>query len=94
VLAWARIGDWVVSADDVVACDEDGVIFLPFKQLAEIVEAAEKISSTERRQASEMRAGRSFVEQKGFADYLARRSQDTTLGFREYLRMTGAAIEE
>ena len=93
-LAWARVGDWVVSPDDVVAGDADGVIFIPGGRLAEVVQAAEDIRSTERRQAGEMRAGRSFREQAAFAQYLSRRAQNPGFGFREHLRLMGGAIEE
>jgi hypothetical protein len=47
--------------------------------LAEVVQAAEMIrttETTERRQAGEMPAGRRFREQAAFAQYLARRAQD------------------
>lgn len=93
-LAWARVGEWVVRADDVVAGDADGVVFLPGEQLAEVVQAAEAIKSTERRQAGEMRAGRSFRDQAAFARYLARRRQDPSFSFREHLKRTGGAIEQ
>lgn len=94
VLDWARVGDWVVGPDDLVVCDADGAVFLPRARLVEVVEAAEAIRSTERRQASEMRAGRSFREQAAFAQYLVRRSMDSKSGFREHLRSIGGAIEE
>lgn len=94
VLAWARVGDWVVGPDDVVAGDSDGVLFLPSERLAEVVQAAEAIKSTERRQADEMRAGRTFREQAAFAQYLSRRAQDPAFGFREHLKLIGGAIEE
>jgi 4-hydroxy-4-methyl-2-oxoglutarate aldolase len=94
VLAWAQVGDWVVSSDDVGACDADGVIFLPGERLAEIVQAAEMIRKTERRQAGEMHAGRSFRDQAAFGQYLTRRAQDPAFGFREHLRLIGGAIEE
>jgi regulator of RNase E activity RraA len=61
----------VVSSDDVAACDADGAVFLPSERLAEIVQAAEMIRTTERRQAGEMRAGRSFRDQVAFGQYLA-----------------------
>jgi regulator of RNase E activity RraA len=93
-LASARVGEWVVGPDDVVACDADGAIFLPLERLAEIVQAAEAIRSTEHRQAREMRAGRTFRDQAAFAQYLARRLADPTFGFRDHLRMIGGAIEE
>jgi regulator of RNase E activity RraA len=93
-LASARVGEWVVSPDDVVACDADGAIFLPHGRLSEIIEAAEMIRLTEHRQASEMRTGRSFRDQAAFALYLARRLQNPSFSFREHLRMIGGAIEE
>ena len=93
-LAWARVGDWVVNPDDAVVCDADGVVFLPIPRLAEVIQAAETIRSTERRQASEMRAGRTFREQAAFTQYLSRRSQNPAFGFREHLRLIGGAIEE
>jgi 4-hydroxy-4-methyl-2-oxoglutarate aldolase len=93
ILALARVGDWVVGPNDVVACDADGVVFLPSARLAEVLQAAEAIRSTERRQAAEMRAGRSFRDQAALAKYLARRAQDPTFGFREHLKSVGGAIE-
>jgi 4-hydroxy-4-methyl-2-oxoglutarate aldolase len=93
-LARARVGDWVVSPDDVVACDADGVIFLPSERLAEVIQAAETIRSTERRQAGEMRSGRTFRHQAAFVQYLARREQDPAFSFRQHLKLTGGAIEE
>ena len=77
-----------------VACDADGAVFLPGERLADIVQAAEMIRTTERRQAGEMRAGRSFRNQAAFGQYLARRAQDPAFGFREHLRLIGGAIEE
>jgi 4-hydroxy-4-methyl-2-oxoglutarate aldolase len=94
VLDWARVGEWVVTSDDIVVCDADGVVFLPSSRLTEVVEVAETIRSTERRQAEQMRAGRSFRDQAAFAQYLARRAQESSFGFREHLRLIGGAIEE
>lgn len=93
-LVSARVGEWAVGSDDVVACDADGVIFLPRERLAEVVQAAEAIRSTEHRQAGKMRAGRTFRDQAAFAQYLARRREDPTFGFRDHLKIIGGAIEE
>lgn len=90
----ARVGEWTVTHDDIVSADADGVIFLPHDRLSEIIEAAESIRSTERRQAGLMQAGRSFREQAAFADYLKRRSENPKFTFREHLREIGGAIEE
>ncbi|MDR1686683.1 MAG: hypothetical protein LBR82_09685 [Desulfovibrio sp.] len=93
-LDWARVGEWVVSSDDVAVGDADGVLFIPVTKLAEVIEAAEGIRETERRQAKAMREGRTFRKQASFAQYLARREENPAFGFREHLRMIGEAIEE
>lgn len=93
-LAWARVGEWIVTSEDVAVGDGDGVIFLPCERLADIISAAENIRETERSQAAEMRSGRSFREQVAFQDYLAQRAQNPAFGFREHLRQIGGAIEE
>ena len=93
-LQWARVGEWIVSTDDIVVGDADGVIFIPSAKLAEVIEAAESIRDTERRQAVSMRSGRSFRQQASFTEYLERRKENPTFGFREHLRAIGGAIEE
>jgi len=64
-----------------------------YKRLVDIIPAAENIRETERRQAGEMRSGRSFREQAAFQSYLAQRVQNPEFGFREHLRQIGGAIE-
>jgi regulator of RNase E activity RraA len=53
----ARVGHWNITQQDVVACDTDGVLFMPEEQLQEITVAATNIRETERQQAEKMRAG-------------------------------------
>src|ERR1700731_1943011 len=60
---WARVGSWVVTAADYVACDADGVLFLPAVGMQEIVAAAQDIAARERRHAEQMSAGVSFRQQ-------------------------------
>lgn len=93
-LEWARVGEWVVSPDDVCIGDADGVLFIPIDDLSEVIEAAESIRDTEQRQAAQMRSGRSFRQQVSFAKYLERREKNPAFGFREHLRAIGGAIEE
>jgi 4-hydroxy-4-methyl-2-oxoglutarate aldolase len=93
-LSSARVGEHVVTSDDFVVGDADGVIFLPEERLAAVIEAAEGIRTTEREQARRMRDGTSFREQARFAEYIARRVATPRLGFREHLRTVGKAIEE
>lgn len=89
----ATVGDWVVSAADVVAGDDDGVLFLPGDRVDEIFTTAEGIRDTERRQADLIRGGTSLREQVGFAAYLAARATNPTLTFRDHLRGVGGEIE-
>ncbi|MEA4849204.1 MAG: hypothetical protein VB106_18370 [Clostridiaceae bacterium] len=93
-LKWARVGEWIVTSEDVAVGDGDGIIFLPYERLADIIPAAESIRETERRQAGEMRSGRSFREQAAFQSHLAQRAKNPAFGFREHLRQIGGAIEE
>jgi len=88
------VGEWVVSPDDLVVGDADGLIFIPADKLAEVIEVAEGIQETELQQAKEMRAGRTFRTQTSFPRYLEERAKNPSLGFREYLRKIGGAIEE
>ena len=93
-LTLARIGDATTGPDDLVVADEDGALFLPSARLAEIVSVAVGIRDSERRQAQELRAGRSLRTQLGFADYLATRDQNPGWTFRDHLRLGSGAIEE
>jgi 4-hydroxy-4-methyl-2-oxoglutarate aldolase len=93
-LYWARVGQWVVTAADYVACDDDGVIFLPAAKISEIAAAATAIADKERRHAELMRSGVSFRRQTRFADYLAAREGQSSLTFRQHLKKMAAAIEE
>lgn len=93
-MEWAHVGPWKVTPKDLVACDSDGVLFMPEERLEEIVATATEIRETERKQAAKMQAGVSFRQQIRFADYLAARSANPAFGFREHVRTVGAAIEE
>jgi regulator of RNase E activity RraA len=91
---WGRVGPWVVTAGDYVACDDDGVIFLPAARLPEIVAAAVAIADKERRHAGLMRSGVSFRQQTRFTEYLAAREAQPGLTFRQHLKKVASAIEE
>ncbi|MFI6295038.1 RraA family protein [Nonomuraea sp. NPDC050790] len=90
----ARVGAWTVGRDDLVAGDEDGVLFVPAARAAEVIALAEGIRDAERAQAERIRGGRSLREQLRFGDYLTARRAAPGLTFREYLRAVGGAIEE
>jgi regulator of RNase E activity RraA len=89
----ARVGDWRITAQDVVAADEDGVIFLPADRLDELLTIAEGIRDTERAQADRISSGISLREQVHFSAFLAAREANPELTFRQHLRDVGGEIE-
>lgn len=93
-LTSAVIGEWMVSQEDVVLGDDDGILFLPIAQVDNLLTLAESIRDTEFRQAEHIRAGVSLRTQVRFSDYLTQRQQAPSLTFRQHLRAVGGAIEE
>lgn len=93
-LVTAEFGDILVSREDVVFADEDGVVFAPVRHIEELLSTAQEIWQTERRQADAIRSGKKLRDQLQFDDYLERRSGDEAYTFRKHLREIGGAIEE
>ena len=93
-LTSARFGPHVVSGDDVVFADDDGVLFVAAGRVEEVLEAARQIWHKEREQARRLQAGETLREQTAFDDYVARRAADPSYSFRQHLRRIGGAIEE
>jgi 4-hydroxy-4-methyl-2-oxoglutarate aldolase len=89
----ATVGTHVVTSNDFVVADANGVLFLPEDRLSEIIAAAVTYRETEARQLLAMRKGRSYRDQVRFRNYLARRAQDATYGFRQHLKDIEAAGE-
>ncbi|MDQ7911019.1 RraA family protein [Phytohabitans sp. ZYX-F-186] len=89
----ARVGEWTVTRDDLVFGDDDGVLFVPSARAAEVLDLAETIRDTERRQADRIRAGETLRDQLRFADFLARRAKEPGWTLRDHLRAIGGAIE-
>jgi regulator of RNase E activity RraA len=90
----ARFGELLVTRDDVVAADDDGVVFLPAANAEAIADAAAAIAKRERDQADAVLQGRTLREQLRFEEYLKRRTADPAYTFRNHLRRLGGAIEE
>ena len=90
----ATVGDWAVGPDDLVAADDDGVLFLPAGRAGEVISAAESIRDTEFAQASLVRTGVTLRDQLGFGAYLDALAANPALTFRDYLRAAGGAVEE
>ncbi|UJB45237.1 RraA family protein [Streptomyces sp. A1-5] len=93
-LTSARFGPHLVTADDLVLGDDDGVLFVPATRAADVLDTARTIRETEREQARRIRAGDTLRRQTGFDDYLARRAADPEYTFRRHLRRVGGAVEE
>jgi 4-hydroxy-4-methyl-2-oxoglutarate aldolase len=93
-LETARFGPHLVSDDDIVFGDDDGVVFVAAGRVEQVLVTAHHISQTERDQAGRIRAGETLRQQTAFEDYLARRATDTSYTFRRHLRRIGGAIEE
>jgi 4-hydroxy-4-methyl-2-oxoglutarate aldolase len=92
-LVAARVGEWTVTSEDAVFGDDDGVLFVPLDRVDEVLDVAAGIAATERRQADDIRAGTSLREQVRFGDYLAARTANPALTFRDHLRALGGEIE-
>jgi regulator of RNase E activity RraA len=93
-LTTARFGPHLVSREDVVFADADGVLFVAADRVEEVLATARLIAGTEREQARKIRAGETLRRQTAFDDYLARRATDPSYTFRRHLRRIGGAIEE
>ncbi len=84
----------MVSGEDSVLGDDDGVLFVPASHAEDIFTFAETIRDTERRQAERIRAGVSLRSQVQFDTYRAQRQQTPSLSFRDHLQAVGGAIEQ
>lgn len=92
-LASATVGEWIVTRDDIVFADEDGVVFVLASGVEAVLSHAETIRTTEGRQAELIRDGRTLRDQVRFDDYIAARATAPSLTFREHLRTVGGEIE-
>ncbi len=93
-LASARFGTFLVSRDDAVFGDDDGVLFVAVSQAAEVLAVARRIAGVEQDQARKIQAGQTLRQQTSFSEYLERRAGEPTYTFRQHLRRIGGAIEE
>ena len=89
----AAVGSWTVTRDDIIAADDDGVLFVPSDSLERLLEIAETIRDTERAQAERISAGVTLRLQVHFADYLLARESNPGLTLRDHLAAVGGAIE-
>ena len=92
-LVSAQISSFGVTRDDMVAADDDGVLFMPASRLEEIAQAAARIRDTEQRQATAAQAGKTLRSQFHFTEYLKARAEEPALTLRQHLANLGGAIE-
>ncbi|MFX1367462.1 MAG: RraA family protein [Promethearchaeota archaeon] len=90
----ARFGECLVTRDDVVFGDLDGVLFIPSKGVSDVLQTAESLLEKERSQADAVRSGETLREQLRFDEFLTKRKLDPDYDFRKHLRAIGGAIEE
>ena len=77
-LSSACVGPQVVTAEDVVFADDDGVLFVPAGRAEEVLATTREIWETSGSR-HRIRAGETLREQTAFADYLERRAADPGL---------------
>lgn len=90
----AHFGDFTVSNQDVVFADDDGCVFAAGEDAEQLLAAAQTIRQTERHQAQLIESGDTLRSQLQFAQFLKKRSRDSSYTFRQHLREIGGAIEE
>jgi 4-hydroxy-4-methyl-2-oxoglutarate aldolase len=91
----ASFGDHTLTADDLVFADDDGLLFVSSQvDLEQLLQIANTISKTERKQAELIRSGKTLRDQLRFAEYLEKRAADRDYSFRAHLQSIGGSIEE
>lgn len=92
--ATAQFGEIEVGVGDIVFADDDGVLFVPGKDVEKLLNIAQELKTTEREQARAIANGQTLHEQLQFNAYLEKRKNHPAFTFREHLRNIGGAIEE
>jgi regulator of RNase E activity RraA len=93
-LSAAHFGNLILTSEDVVFADADGMLFAPAVRAEDILSTAYDIWEKERHQAQLIQKGKKLREQLQFDEFLAQRHSDDTYTFRQHLRTIGGAIEE
>jgi 4-hydroxy-4-methyl-2-oxoglutarate aldolase len=89
----ARLGSVLVTADDFVFADDDGVVVVATQDLERIVETARDIAGREGAQAARLLKGELLRAQFDLEGYVSKRKANPSYTFREHLKSFGGAIE-
>jgi 4-hydroxy-4-methyl-2-oxoglutarate aldolase len=93
-LVSARLGaQLLVTRDDMVFADDDGVVVVEASKVDRVIEAAKDIATRESAHATRLLAGERLRDQFKLDAYLAQRQKDPSFTFREHLKSLGGAIE-
>lgn len=92
-LTSARLGSILVTVDDYVFADEDGVIVVGMGDVNRVVTAARDIAEREGAQAARLLKGELLKTQFALETYVTRRNSNPSYTFREHLKSFGGAIE-
>lgn len=90
----ARFGDNLITNEDVVFADDDGILFVSSHNADAVLSRAIEIRNIERGQADLLHSGSNLRAQLKFEAFLRKRSADPSYPFRDHLRKIGGAIEE
>jgi regulator of RNase E activity RraA len=90
----AHVGEHLLTRDDVAFADSDGVIFVPYDRIEEILNAAQSLHQKEREQVAKLTNGETLRQQFQFETFLAEREKNPSYSFRAHLRAISGAIEE
>jgi regulator of RNase E activity RraA len=93
-LVTARLSSHVVvTRDDVVFADDDGVVVVEAAKVDRVIASARDIATREQAHATRLLAGELLRDQFKLDAYLAQRRKDPSFTFRDHLKSLGGAIE-
>ena len=90
----AEFPNFSVINNDYVFSDSDGILFVDKYNVEKVIEIADQINETERKQTELIKNGNNLRNQLGFQNYLIKNKQDPRYTFRKHLRSIGGAMEE
>lgn len=84
-----QFGEATVERGEFVFADDDGIVFIPKEHIESVMDAAEKLRSSEQAQVERIRAGSTLREQLEFDRYLEEKKNNPTLTLGEHMKKLG-----